>query len=101
MANITLSDLLSLLFTDLAATAERAEEGSGLKIQVTDLDLNIPAYLRLQEAGADPEQNPPRFLLTLPSTRDSIPTGGLGRIALTIGVQSVGSPEQPAPPEDP
>lgn len=100
MANITLSDLLSLVFTDLATTVERTAEESPLKLQVTDVDLDIPAYLRLQEAGPDPEQEPARFILTLPSTRDSPPIGGLGRVAITIGVQTLQQQqEQPDPPE--
>ncbi|HZH75154.1 MAG TPA: hypothetical protein VEY88_03915, partial [Archangium sp.] len=71
MANITLGDLLTLVFTDLASTVERTADEAALKLQVTDVDLDIPAYLRLQEAGSDPEQEPARFILTMPSTRDS------------------------------
>ena len=101
MANITLGDLLTLLFTDLANTVQRNAEQSALKLQVTDVDLDIPTYLRLQEAGPDPEQEPARFVLTLPSTRDSPAVGGLGRVSITIGVQSLAPPDQTPPPEEP
>lgn len=99
MANITLSDLLTMLFTDLSSTVERTADQAALKLQVTDVDLDIPAYLRLQEAGPDPEQEPARFVLTLPSTRDSPAVGGLGRVSITIGVQALASPT-PAPPQE-
>jgi hypothetical protein len=102
MANITLSDLLSLVFTDLATTVERTAEESPLRLQVTDVNLDIPAYLRLQEAGPDPETEPARFILTMPSTRDTPAVGGLGRVTVTIAVQTLQSQEQqeqPAPPE--
>lgn len=101
MANITLGDLLTLVFTDLANATDQTEDQAALKLQVTDLDLDIPAYLRLQEAGPDPEEEPARFVLTLPSTRDSPSVGGLGRVAITIGVQSVKSQEPTPPPEEP
>lgn len=101
MANITLGDLLNLLFADLAQTVQQTADQAALKLQVTDLDLDIPAYLRLQEAGPDPEQEPARFVLTLPSTRDSPAVGGLGRVAITIGVQPLDSQAQTPPPEGP
>jgi len=95
MADITLSDLLTLIFSDLANTIERTSDEAALKLQVTDLDLDIPAYLRLQEAGLDPQQEPTRFILTLPSTRESPPTGSVGRISLTIGVRTLPKPAEP------
>ena len=101
MANITLNDLLLLVFNDLAATVERTADETPLKLQVTDVNLDIPAYLRLQEAGPDPEQEPARFMLTLPSTRDSPAVGGLGRVTITIGVQTLQPQEQTTPPEMP
>ena len=101
MANITLNDLLSLVFNDLAATVERTADETPLKLQVTDVNLDIPAYLRLREASPDPEQEPARFMLTLPSTRDSPAVGGLGRVTITIGVQTLQPQEQTAPPEEP
>ena len=100
MANITLGDLLVLVFTDLSNASDQTAEQAALKFQVTDLDLDIPAYLRLQEAGADPEEKPARFVLTLPSTRDSPAVGGLGRVAITIGVQKLDRPAQTPPSED-
>jgi hypothetical protein len=101
MANVTLGELLTLLFTDLAKTVQQTADQAALKLQVTDLDLDIPAYLRLQEAGPDPEEEPARLVLTLPSTRESPSVGGLGRVTVTIGVKTLDAQAQTPPPEEP
>ncbi|MBZ4373458.1 hypothetical protein [Corallococcus sp. AS-1-6] len=96
MADISLGDLLTLIFDDLADSIDRTSQEAGLRLQVKDVDLNVPAYLRLREAGTDPQEEPARFVLTLPSTRDSPAVTGVGRVAITLSVQSVGTtPEGP------
>ncbi|MCY1018228.1 hypothetical protein [Pyxidicoccus sp. MSG2] len=92
MADISLGDLLTLIFDDLAASIERTSEEAGMRLLVKDVDLSVPAYLRLRPAGQNPETEPERFVLTLPSTLDSPVVGGLGRVSITLGVQSTGTP---------
>ncbi|HEX8433736.1 hypothetical protein [Archangium sp.] len=98
MSDITLGDLLSLFFDDLAPSLQRESEDASLKLQVTHVDMDLPTHLWLRAAGADPEQEPARFVLSLPSTRESPTAGRLGRIHITIGVQAS---QAPALPEDP
>lgn len=98
MADITLGDLLSLLFEDLATNVEHTSDEASLKLQVTDVDLDLPAHLRLRAAGEDPVQEPARLILSLPSARETPTAGRLGRVSITLGIRP-GLP--PAPPEEP
>jgi hypothetical protein len=94
MPDITLGNLIALIFDDLAVTLEQtAERAAGLRLQVGDVDLDIPAHLRLP-ADPDPEE-PSRLMVTLPSTRELPAEGRVGRIHITI------ERNQPAPPEEP
>ncbi|AKI98975.1 hypothetical protein ATI61_106354 [Archangium gephyra] len=98
MADITLGDLLSMLCADLATAVEPSSDEASLKLQVTDVDLDLPAYLRLRAAGPDPEHEPARIILSLPSARETPTAGRLGRVSITLGVRPGLAPE---PPEDP
>ncbi|MFY0527133.1 hypothetical protein ACN28I_29650 [Archangium gephyra] len=98
MADITLGDLLSLLFEDLAPSLQRESEDAALMLHVTDVDLDLPAHLRLRAAGPDPEHEPARLILSLPSARETPTAGRLGRVSITLGVRPGLVPE---PSEDP
>ena len=93
MADITLGDLIALILDDLADTLEgTADRAELLGLHVGDVDLDIPAHLRLP---ADPPtaSEPARLMVTLPSTREMPSAGRLGRVRLTIGALQPGSTE--------
>jgi len=94
MPDITLGDFIALVFDDLADTIEQTNERSNLvQLQVSDVDLEIPAHLRLP---ADPvPEEPARLMVTLPSTRELPPAGRLGRIRLTLERTKPALPEEP------
>ena len=104
MADIALGDLIALIYRDLAETVQQtADQAEALRLHVADVDLDIPAHLRLPAeaeapAGGDaPEgETPARLLVTLPSTRETPPAGRLGRIHLTFARTAI--PEQEALP---
>ena len=98
MADIPLGEMLTSLLTDLSTHSELVAPEAALRLRITEVDLAIPAYLRLQEAGEDPELEPARVVLTMPSTRESPRVGSLGRIAITIDVQV--HETAPAPPSE-
>jgi hypothetical protein len=84
MADVKLGDLIALVLGDLADTLEQNADRSGaLGLQIGDVDLDIPAYLRLpSDPPVDPE--PARLMITLPSTRETPVVGQLGRVRLRI-----------------
>jgi hypothetical protein len=84
MADITLGSLIALIYDDLAATLQQtAEQADLLRLHVSDVDLDIPAHLRLP-ADPPPPEVPARLMVTLPSTRETPPAGRLGRIHVTF-----------------
>jgi len=96
MPDITLGEMLTLLFSDLAASVEQTDSAAGMRLQVTSLDLDLPAHVRVAEARTPDED--PRLVVALPSTRETPFTGRLGRIALTIGIEKQSSSKPtPAP----
>jgi hypothetical protein len=97
MADISLGELLTLLLSDLATNVERTSPQAAVRLRVTDVDVAIPTYLRLREAGADPTHEPARLMLTLPTTRETPQVGGLSRISITVGIQPLD--QAPAPTE--
>jgi aspartate/methionine/tyrosine aminotransferase len=95
MADITLSDLLTMIVIELSTTIEQTAERSELvKMQVSDIDLEIPAHLRLQADSATNSENSPRLMVGLPSLRETAPTGRIGRIRISIEPQEL-------PPQEP
>ncbi|NEP29888.1 hypothetical protein [Moorena sp. SIO3I6] len=86
MAEITLGDLITLIFREITDTLEQTSDRAAepLKLQVTDVDVEIPAHLRLQ---TDPQSLPEksrRVIVTMPSARETEPVGSNGRIRITI-----------------
>jgi hypothetical protein len=98
MPDITLGEMLTLIFSDLATSVEQTDDEVGVKLQVTSLDLDLPASVRLDE-NRKPEEGP-RLVVALPSTRETPSGGRLGRITFTIGVEKNGPPA-PAPAPTP
>jgi hypothetical protein len=92
MNDITLGEMLTLLFDDLAGSLSKTDAQAGLRLQVSSLDVDLPSYLRLSRSPESPPEAPPRLVLALPSTRESPLAGRVGRIALTVDIT-------PAPPE--
>jgi hypothetical protein len=92
MADITFGDLIALIFHELSETLERTTDQAAVsKLHVRDVDLDIPAHLRLQ---VDSETTTTRRLIvTLPSTRETPPVGRLGRIRITIAGAETTPPE--------
>jgi hypothetical protein len=99
MTDITLGEMLTLLFEDLAGTLSKTDTEAGLRLQVSSLDLDLPTYLRLSRSGVSDPDAPSRLLLALPSTRESPLAGRVGRIALTLDIAAV--PPESTPPETP
>ena len=111
MADITLGDLLTLICTELTQTLEQtADSSKSAKLHVSDVDLEIPAHLRLQaeslsggflrselyKTEAQPNSpNSVRLMVGLPSTRETPPVGRLGRIRITIEAQQLLPPKEP------
>ncbi len=84
MADITLGSLIALVYADLAETLQQTREQSDLvRLQVSDIDLELPAHLRLPADPPSPEA-PARLLVTLPSTRETPAPGRLGRVRITF-----------------
>jgi hypothetical protein len=98
MPDITLGEMLTLIFSDLATSVEQTDDEAGVKLQVTSLDLDLPASVRVDETRTPAEE--PRLVVALPSTRETPSGGRLGRIALTIGVEKH-NPPAPAPAPTP
>ncbi|MEZ4659520.1 MAG: hypothetical protein R2911_18325 [Caldilineaceae bacterium] len=99
MSTLALGHLLGLILTELdqAMTqviplADRLPaDGDGaplvppaamLGLQVSDLDLDLPAHLHVQ-AAVTASGAAPRLMITLPSTLEQS-TGRVGRVRLTI-----------------
>jgi hypothetical protein len=95
MPDITLGEMLTLIFSDLASSVERTDDEVGVKLQVTSLDLDLPASVRVDETRGPDEE--PRLVVALPSTRETPAGGRLGRIALTIGVEKQDGAPKPTP----
>ncbi len=94
MADISLGNLITLLFSELAESLEQtADRADLLKLQIGDIDLDIPAYVRLQTdpAVSTDEQ---RLIVTMPSTRETPRIGRLGRIRISIEPQQCTPEEQ-------
>jgi len=94
MADITLGDLITLIFREITDTLEEtSDRGSDraaepLKLQVTDVDVEIPANLRLQ---TDPQSLPEksrRVIVKMPSARETKPVSSNGRIRITITTEN-------------
>ncbi|NEO94725.1 MAG: hypothetical protein F6K56_32860 [Moorea sp. SIO3G5] len=90
MADITLGDLITLIFRELTDTLEEtSDRGSDrgaepLKLQVSDVDVEIPAHLRLQTDPQSLPEKSTRVIVTMPSARETRPVGSNGRIRITI-----------------
>lgn len=81
MPNLSLGDLITLVFDELAASVERTtDRATQLGFKIGDVDLDIPAHLRLQP---EPEQ-PAHLFVGMPSTLETPTPGRLGRVRLTI-----------------
>jgi hypothetical protein len=76
-----LGDLVTLIVNELVdsiqQTAERAEAA---RMHVSDIDLDIPALVRLQVDTSDSGDDT-QIMVTLPSTRDA-PPGRVGRVRI-------------------
>lgn len=91
MADITLGDLLTLICTEMSQTLQQTKNNSELlKLQVNDVDLEIPAHLSLQPAQQ--ANDSARLMVGLPSTRETPPALRLGRIRISIEAQQLPSP---------
>ena len=96
MADITLGDLLTLVLQDLADTVEQtADQTRALGLHVGDVNLEIPAYLHVDNGSATAPEDL-RLRVALPSTREAPPPNRLGRIRITIAAQS-GAPSEGPP----
>lgn len=94
MADITLGNLIALLFTELAESIEQVGDRADLlKLQLGDIDLDIPAYVRLQTDHSD-STDEQRLIVTMPSTRETPRIGRLGRIHISIEPRQR-TPEEP------
>ena len=105
MANLTLSDLMELILTELASTFDRTVNPADLveryasdanlevpeellNLHISDLDLDLPAHLQVQLDPLSPTKAP-RLMVNLPSTLDTPPPGRVGRIRITIKPEKV------------
>jgi hypothetical protein len=85
MADIPFSDLLTLILTELSQTVEQTADRAELtQLHLNDIDLELPAHLQLQTKTSESSS---RLIVTLPSTRETPPTGRLGRIRINIAAQ--------------
>ena len=94
MADIKFGDLVTMIIHQLAdsieQTVERAEEA---RLHVSDVDLEIPALVRL-EADETAAAAPPQLMVNLPTTRETPPPGRVGRVRITFEALP------PLPPEE-
>ncbi|HEX6293124.1 MAG TPA: hypothetical protein VFZ66_28340 [Herpetosiphonaceae bacterium] len=88
MSDIPFGDLIALIFRELSETLDQtAERAELLKLHVSDVNLDIPAHLRLQDDPAGTAETR-RLMVMLPTARETPPVGRLGRIRITIAPNS-------------
>ncbi|MEB3180848.1 MAG: hypothetical protein VKL59_17730 [Nostocaceae cyanobacterium] len=88
MSDITLGDLLTLIVQEMSQTFEQTTTTSeAVKLHVSDVDLEIPAYVTLQPKVQPESETPPRLIVGLPSTRENPSVGRLGRLRISIEAQ--------------
>lgn len=97
--SITLSDLIQLISWELSHALDHAVDPSDLfatymgkangltfedlpKLRVSDIELDLPAHIRLQAASS--ASSNPQLMLTLPSLLETPLPSRLGRIRITI-----------------
>lgn len=81
MPNLSLGDLVTLVFNELAtAIAQSADVATATQIKLGNVELDIPAHLRLQPAAETPAQ----LFVAMPSTLETPAPGRLGRVRLVI-----------------
>jgi hypothetical protein len=101
MADITLGDLIALILRDLADTVEQAaERTTPLGLRVDDVDLEIPAYLHVEDGEAT-APDALRLRVALPTARETLPAGRLGRVRIAITAQRDEPPQGELPEGEP
>ncbi len=89
MADIRLSDFLTLIVTDLVASIEQtAERAEAARMRVSDVDLDIPALVSL-ETDTPETADGAQVMVRLPSTRDALP-GRVGRVRILFEAHGPG-----------
>jgi hypothetical protein len=83
MTDISIADLISLVFDNLDETLTRTDPETRLKLRVSSLDVEIPAHVRLLIDPSNTE-SPKRLLVSLPSPRETPPVLGISRLRFTI-----------------
>ena len=108
MAEISLSNFLALVFSELSDTLAQTQQRSEIvSLTVQNLELDIPAHLRLESAPPSVSPSvaaarPTQLMISLPSTREALAPGKLGRLRLIIEplLESREKPALRAPAED-
>ncbi len=81
MPDIKLGDLLTLIVTELVESIEQtAERAQAARVHVSDIDLDIPALVRL-DADTSDSGDGAQLMVALPSTRDA-PAERVGRVRI-------------------
>jgi hypothetical protein len=96
MSSIHFGNLLQLMLTELADTVQKSEtQATAARVRLDDIELDIPAHLQLLEAEA---ATPAQLIVGMPSPREVLPAGRVGRIRVTFEAQR---PEPTAQAPDP
>ena len=90
MAAISLGNFLALVLSELTeALAQTQQHSEMVSLMVQNLELEIPAHLRLEIAApsvspAASADRTARLMIVMPSTRETPSPGKLGRLHLVI-----------------
>ena len=92
MASIIFGDLLQLMLTELADTIQQSEaQASAAHVRLDDIELDIPVHLQLLQRDSASEVDSAtrvdtrqRLIVGMPSPREVLPAGRVGRIKVTF-----------------
>ena len=92
MAEISLGSFLALVLSELTeALAQTQQHSETVSLMVQNLELDIPARLRLEiavpsvsPAASAAAARTARLMIIMPSTRETSSPGNLGRLRLVI-----------------
>ncbi|NJM41337.1 MAG: hypothetical protein HC853_11525 [Anaerolineae bacterium] len=88
MSSIHFGNLLQLMLTELADTVQKSEaQAAAARVRLDDIELDIPAHLQLLEAEATTPSKPAQLIVGMPSPREVLPAGRVGRIRVTFEAQ--------------
>jgi len=92
MSDTTLGDFIALITQEISGTLDEAKSQNSeqIKLNVSDVYFDIPAHLYLQNnrQSSNQDESNLRVMVSLPSTLENPNVGKLGRIRMTIALET-------------